>query len=540
MNVLLVNLTRFGDLVQTQAVFSGLARQGQSTGLLCLENFRDAALLLRDINQRYALPGARLLRGLETAWPGAVADLERWAAHCLQDFQPDVVCNLTPTLSARLLCRYLVQEAAKRTGKLPQYTGFCLDEAGFGRDSSPWASFLMGATKARGVSPFNIVDIFRKISATDSMLPQALLARPSGEALAAAEERLRAHMPPEAAGAAGFIALQPGASEERRRWPTASFAALATTVWREAGLVPLLLGSQEERELSEAVAAGIAGPSINLAGETSLPELAAILSLCRLLVSNDTGTMHLAAGLDIPVLAVFLATAQPWDTGPYRSGCCSLEPDLPCHPCPFGQECPHEFACRFSVSPELAAELVLGYARTNSWNAGNASLVGRGARIWQSAHDEHGLMDLISLSGHEKADRTLWLREQRHFYRQFLDRDPGTAFSPDLPVSSLPFSVDFTDQLGRELTTAITLLDALEQQGSLLLAKPLAPIKERFFSSLARMDSLLRESRSLAALSLLWLGDMHEKDDLGAVVHLASQYKTLLMSMRSRLQRERP
>ena len=48
--------------------------------------------------------------------------------------------------------------------------------------------------------------------------------------------------------------------------------------------------------------------------------LAAVLRQSRLIVTNDTGTMHLAAGLGVPVLALFLATAQPWDTGPYREG----------------------------------------------------------------------------------------------------------------------------------------------------------------------------------------------------------------------------
>ena len=113
----------------------------------------------------------------------------------------------------------------------------------------------------------------------------------------------------------------------------------------------MLLGAPAENPLAQEYAARASAPFVNAVGRTNIPQLAALLTRTRLLATNDTGTMHLAAGLGLPCLAFFLATAQPWDTGPYLPGCCCLEPALPCHPCPYNQACPHEQVCLTRINP---------------------------------------------------------------------------------------------------------------------------------------------------------------------------------------------
>ena len=126
--------------------------------------------------------------------------------------------------------------------------------------------------------------------------------------------------------------MQLGASEERRQWPAQYFAAVGDNLWHKRKLCPVLLGSPAERPLAEAYAQQAQGPFVDAVGKTDLTQLAALLRRSRMLFTNDTGTMHLAAGLGVSCLAIFLATAQPCDTGPYLPGCCCLEPALPCHP----------------------------------------------------------------------------------------------------------------------------------------------------------------------------------------------------------------
>ena len=77
---------------------------------------------------------------------------------------------------------------------------------------------------------------------------------------------------------------------------------------------------------------------LNLAGKTNLGELAALFSLADLVITPDTGPMHLAAAVKAPLIALFGPTA-PWRTGPYGNGHAVLRKELPCSPC-FRKKCP--------------------------------------------------------------------------------------------------------------------------------------------------------------------------------------------------------
>ena len=114
-----------------------------------------------------------------------------------------------------------------------------------------------------------------------------------------------------------YVALLPGAARgDSKRWPGESFAAAAQQV---AGHLPalrfLVCGTPAEAEVCAAVAAAIGAEAANLAGQTRLPALAALLSQCAAVCCNDSGGMHLATAVDVPVVAVFGLT-DPARTGP--------------------------------------------------------------------------------------------------------------------------------------------------------------------------------------------------------------------------------
>jgi ADP-heptose:LPS heptosyltransferase len=534
MNILLINLTRFGDLLQTQAAVRDLARQGHRIAVVCLENFAGVAGLLEHVERLFPLPGAGLLAALESrgafpgsslsgkmpGWTGALADLAAWKKHLRGIFPPERVCNLTPTLSARLLARFLA-------GTSP-CGGFAVDEHGFGRSGNDWAAFLQGASAFRGVSPFNVVDIFRRVAGAAREPGDASLKRPDKGLLESVNRRLGRDAP---AGGRGFVALQLGASEERRRWPVASFAALGRRLWEEERLCPLLLGSPQEIPLAEDYLSRAGHPALSLCGRTSLEELAAALCSVRLLVTNDTGTMHLASGLDRPVLGIFLATAQPFDTGPYRAGSCSLEPDLPCHPCSFGRECPRDLACRQAVAPSLAADLALAFLRQGRWPLIPAD--GRG-RVWLSLPAADGFLDLRSLSGHENGDRAQWLRLLRHILSQFLDRDGAGGFTPLDPPPS--FSPAAGRALLEDLERARALLILLRRQGRALLNQATPFLKEKFLTIWRRIHQVLGRSPWLGVLGMLWMEKIQTVgQDLPPVLEVTEQFLSLIAELEEKI-----
>jgi ADP-heptose:LPS heptosyltransferase len=536
-NALLINLTRLGDLLQTQAAVADLRRQGMEVGVVCLENFAGAAALLRGVSHVDALPGASLLAALAEAgeyreteegllprrcldWCKAPARLLHWRETLFEQFRPDVVCNLTPSLSARLLARFLAGCGT--------VIGFGLDTQGFGCNSNSWAAFLMGAAVARGVSPFNVADLFRMTVAGGEGRGDAALQRPDGAVAESMKRRLEEAAPSELRG---FGAIQLGASEERRRWPAEFFAAVGDMLWEERRLFPILLGNASERPLVAEYARAARHPFVSLCGETSLEELAAALQCCRLLTTNDTGTMHLAAGLGISVVAVFLATAQPFDTGPYQRGSYCVEPDMPCHPCSFDKTCHLDHACRYAVKPEALFTPALELADcAQSGSKERFSL--SGGRIWLCEYDDAGFMSLVSRSGHERENRTVGFQIQRHILRQFLDRKRSATFVPVLSIDGPRMSDEGREQTTAELREAAALMLLVEQRGRMILARPLPTLREKFMDAWDRVYRTLRQSTRLGALAVLWLEETQaEGQDFPIVLAVIADCITLLHAL---------
>ncbi len=160
-------------------------------------------------------------------------------------------------------------------------------------------------------------------------------------------------------GNAPWIALQPGARWENKRWSVQSFAELVQLLAVKFPDIRFaILGSAEDKPLGEIISRAAPEHCLNLCGETSLLEMIEWLRLCKLLVTNDTGPMHAAAALGLPVVALFGPT-EPRRTGPYGQLENVLRLDLPCSPC-FSGQCtyikPEE--CLKAISPTMVFERV--------------------------------------------------------------------------------------------------------------------------------------------------------------------------------------
>jgi heptosyltransferase-1 len=112
-----------------------------------------------------------------------------------------------------------------------------------------------------------------------------------------------------------WLVVAPGARWQTKRWPTSYFAELL----QHFGGPAILVGSTSEGYLAQAVAANYRGPTVNLAGRTTLPQLAALLSLADVVLANDTGPMHLAVALGRKVVVPYTCT-QIARHGPYVRG----------------------------------------------------------------------------------------------------------------------------------------------------------------------------------------------------------------------------
>jgi len=165
------------------------------------------------------------------------------------------------------------------------------------------------------------------------------------------------------AGGGPLVVLQLGANNDLRRWPVDSFAELARGLL-DAGARVVLVGSSAERPLARRLA-GALGPAAeavaDLLGRTSLEHLAAVLSAGDLVISGDTGTLHLATAVGARTLSLFMGPAQAHETGPYAPGHLVLQARDDCGPCwEESPACGGQAPCRRLITPRAALAAALG------------------------------------------------------------------------------------------------------------------------------------------------------------------------------------
>ena len=167
---------------------------------------------------------------------------------------------------------------------------------------------------------------------------------------------------------APLFGLNPGAEYgPAKRWPRERFVAAAIELQRRTNCHWWILGSKTDETLaatiaSEIIAAKAGSPDSvrNLAGQTSLRELCAALKACEIVLTNDTGPMHVAAALGTPVVVPFGSTS-PELTGPGLPGDLRhrlIKANVPCSPC-FLRECPIDFRCMNSITIQGVVEAVM-------------------------------------------------------------------------------------------------------------------------------------------------------------------------------------
>jgi len=158
---------------------------------------------------------------------------------------------------------------------------------------------------------------------------------------------------------ARWIAIQPGARWENKRWPAEHFAGLVRLLAKKFPDARFaILGAAEDKPLGEIILRAEPQRALNLCGETSLPEMIEWLRLCDLMITNDTGPMHAAAALGKPLVALFGPT-EPRRTGPYGHLENALRIDLPCSPC-LKSHCTYEKPdeCLKAISPDLVYDRI--------------------------------------------------------------------------------------------------------------------------------------------------------------------------------------
>jgi heptosyltransferase-2 len=154
------------------------------------------------------------------------------------------------------------------------------------------------------------------------------------------------------------IGLCPGAEYgPAKRWLPERFAEAAAKISAQSSAQWILLGMKKDAAIGAQIETTIGEHCVNRIGRTTLDQLIDELRQCRLLLTNDTGTMHLATLLGVPVVAIFGST-EPRLTGPLGNGHIVLRHHVECSPC-FLRECPIDFRCMKTVTAQEVGDAVL-------------------------------------------------------------------------------------------------------------------------------------------------------------------------------------
>jgi len=163
-----------------------------------------------------------------------------------------------------------------------------------------------------------------------------------------------------------LIGMNPGATYGLAKcWYPERFGELGKRLFNKWKATVLFFGKEEERPIVKEILQHLKEGGIDLTGKTHLLQLAALLERCQLLVTNDTGTMHVATAVSTPVVALFGST-DPSTTGPWGDGHVVIRKDVPCSPC-LKRICPTDHRCMELITVDEVEEVVDNkLARTDS------------------------------------------------------------------------------------------------------------------------------------------------------------------------------
>ncbi len=354
LKIAVINLTRMGDLLMTGPLIDHLRdlhpkveihlfavtshlpiAKGMNVDKIVHVNFNRLALLSIEAAKKSS---SRTLVSIYREFLQVIKEVE--------SEQYDLIVNASFTKISAILAWLL-------RGKV--IGGMHLDDEGYRLIEGFWAQYFFAGNLNRDLNPFHYVDVLVGLSGSieKRLIKSRMHYKIPDSAREAVHAKSRILRIPETHPR---IILQCGASTPDKRWEAEKFGQVGRILHDRLGANMLLVGTEDEKPLAVRASQEMGEGGFILAGKTELPELAAWLESADLLITNDTGTMHLAQSVGTCSLVITLGAALSDETGPYGEGNIIVEPSLSCFPCNFRVNCPH-FNCHQDISPEAVAGL---------------------------------------------------------------------------------------------------------------------------------------------------------------------------------------
>ncbi|MBI4559739.1 MAG: glycosyltransferase family 9 protein [Candidatus Hydrogenedentes bacterium] len=315
--ILVFQTARMGDMVQTSPLIAALKRKYPGVHLTAMVRRMGKAVAERhpDVDEVIVYDEEAMFRDLRSqdsdrllrAYENAERYIERLRAGNF-----DAVYNCTNSIASAMLLK-LAGIKTVVGAHLSDDWQFVLRGA--------WVNYFFTNVLHREFNDLNLCDIFLHFL-ENPPAPARLRFQVEEEDTAFVSTLFEEH---QLRSEDFIVCFQLGASEDHKRWLEPNFAALARLLIQQYQARILLLGVKEEARFGAVFKQHAPGMAIPLFGQTTLPELAAVLERARMLITNDTGTMHVAAAVGCPVMLVSIGYVHFRETGPYGEGHCAIE-----------------------------------------------------------------------------------------------------------------------------------------------------------------------------------------------------------------------
>ncbi len=333
MRLLLVNLNYLGDALFTTPALATLRARFPHAIMDVLAGERAAAIL----------EGNPYIDRLLTRPPHGGAGRAATLARTLKAGRYDGVVLFQSTLSNAMI---------SWLNRVPVRIGFAQDAC------SP---FLTHAVAPREDSE-HVVDAYTRLAcAWGDTLPLPEAAGRLSISVSAADEDFADGFLCRHEVAPPVVGLVVGATRPQKRWSEEYFVRLADKLWSSAEVCSVLLGGPEESAAAQRIMAQVHSPLVSAVGLTTEKQLGALVSRLGVVVSGDSGPLHIATAMQTPVVALFGST-DPAETGPWKAAIGNPSPAtvlydaLACSPCRKNPTCEGRFDCLRAITPERVYE----------------------------------------------------------------------------------------------------------------------------------------------------------------------------------------
>jgi ADP-heptose:LPS heptosyltransferase len=409
-NILLVNITRLGDMLQATPTIAGMKAENPDCKVTVLveKQFAEVCHNLPYIDEVVSLDLGMTVRSLSREQDGII-DAFEYVSETIDDLKRrnfDFCLNMSSSAYTALLLKTI---GIKNNG------GWTSDEEGYRVIESEWARLFASSVfhQNRQYNSLNLVDVFRSSADVDQH-PRKLMMNINPDATTFVNNLISEH---KFTNTGPLIAIQAGASQGKRQWLPPKFISLIQILLTRLNARIVLTGTKKELEIINPIKDGCNDHNVMVAaGKTNIPQLAALLHESDILITGDTGPMHISVAVGTPVVSMFLASAFGFETGPYSEGNIVIQPVIGCGPCNPNKACARP-DCHEHISPELMAELAELRLKEDFKTLPDHLRKLQGVIIYRSCFDEFGYCDLKALNENRsdkidvfrKAYRKLWL-----------------------------------------------------------------------------------------------------------------------------------